>query len=232
MNKQTILISPQNHCIYNYFRNRYNIIKSDCVDNFVTYEQYHADMQMLNLNGKLFVNSTCTNVIAKLEALNVDFTVCNDIGKKYPESVALNAALIGTKLFCNRKSLHAEVKKYCDLNNIEIINVKQGYTKCSTLILNDSAIITDDNNIDITAQQEDISVLKISKGDIYLSENAVGFIGGASAKIGNTVYFFGDISKCRDYIKITDFIEKHGLSIDIIKSCRLSDIGGIVLINL
>lgn len=231
MNKQTILISPQNRCIYNYFKKRYNIIKADCVDNLVTYEQYHADMQMLNLNGKLFVNSTCTNVIAKLKSLNADFTVCNGIGRKYPESVALNAALIGRKLFCNTKSLHNEVKNYCNFNNIEIINVKQGYTKCSTLILNDRAIITDDDNINIAAQREDISVLKISKGDIYLAENAVGFIGGASAKIGNTVYFFGDISKCREYDKIIDFIQNQGLAIDIINNFRCSDIGGIVLIN-
>ena len=59
MSDKTILISPVDGRIFNYFKDRLNVIESDCVEDLIPYEQFHADMQVLNLNGKLFVNSNC-----------------------------------------------------------------------------------------------------------------------------------------------------------------------------
>lgn len=231
MNRKTILISPADSNIYNFFERQFNVISSDNLKKFISYERFHADMQALNINGKLFINSSCKELIDKLNLLNFDFSLCNNIGNSYPENVVLNAALVGNKLLCNAKALHQKVREYCENNNIEIINVKQGYAKCSTLILNNNTIITDDESIAKISLINNINVLKIEKGDIYLDADTVGFLGGASAKIGDTVYFFGDINTHRNADSIKRFITDAGLKIKCVSKSKLIDIGGAVILD-
>lgn len=231
MSKKAILISPADSNIYNFFERQFNVISSDNLNDYVSYEKHHADMQVLNINGKLFVNSTCKTLISTLNSLKIEQTVCNSIGSKYPQNVALNAALVGRKLLCNKHALHKTVKDYCDKSDIEIIHVNQGYAKCSTLILNGTSIITDDEGIAKASLKNNINVLKIEKGDIKLDANTVGFIGGASTKIGDTVYFFGDINSHRNAEEIKCFIKDTGLKIECVSTPRLIDIGGVVLLN-
>lgn len=231
MNRKTILMSPADSKIYNFFEGLYNVISTEPIDDFIGFERLHADMQMLNIKENLFVNSNCQKLISKLKSLDTQFTLCENIGCKYPENVALNAALIGDKLFCKEKALHPKVKEFCETIDIKIINVKQGYTKCSTLVLNSNTIITDDESIAKAALINNINTLLISKGDIYLDAQNVGFIGGASAKIGETIYFFGDIDTHKDAVKIKNYIYNAGLSYKSVSSEKLIDIGGIVIID-
>ena len=231
MHRKTILMSPADSKIYSFFERQYNVIQSDYIEKMITFERHHADMQLLNLNGKLFINSSCTNVIKKISEFNLEYIICEDVGFEYPSNVALNAALVGNKLFCNRKALHSSVTKHCDITGIEILNVKQGYAKCSMLILNENNIITDDESIYKTAIKSNINVLKIEKGDIYLDKENYGFIGGASARIGNMVYFFGNINTHKNSDKIIKFIEKCNMDIICVSNGNLRDIGGIVEIK-
>lgn len=230
MSDKTILISPVDGRIFNYFKDKLNVIESDCVEDLIPYERFHADMQVLNLNGKLFVNSNCKGIMRILDKLSIPYTQCEEIGSKYPDNVALNAALVGDKLLCKEKALHPLVKKYCIDNNIHVLNVNQGYTKCSTLVLNENAIITDDESIEKVSLINNINVLKIRKGDIFLDDKTVGFIGGASGVIDNTVYFFGDLNSHQDKDKIIEFISVNKMNYKCVKSDRLIDIGGIVII--
>ena len=231
MSIKTILISPVDGKIYDYFKDSFCVLKSDYDKELVSYERYHADMQALNIKGKLFVNSNCKAVVNTLDKLNIAYTLCEDIGNKYPDNVALNAALVGNRLLCKEKALHPRVKEYCNINNIKVLNVNQGYTKCSTLILNENAIITDDESIEKVSLINNINVLKISKGDIFLDSETVGFIGGASAVIDDIVYFFGDITSHRDGVKIIEFLSLYNLNYKCVIPGRLLDIGGIVHIR-
>lgn len=228
MNKKTILMSPTDSNLCEFFKKRYNIISTDCLKRFISYEQHHADMQAIRIKDKLFVNSDCINLISLLNKNNISFIPCENIGGRYPENIALNAALVGNKLICLEKALHPRVKIYCTENNIEIINTKQGYTKCSTLILNENSIITDDISIYNSATKAKINALLIEKDNIYLDGKTQGFIGGASFKAGETVYFFGDINTHKNADKIIDFITNNNLNIECINSDTLKDIGGII----
>lgn len=231
MSKKTVLISPVDGRIYNYFKDKFDVIASCCLDDLTHYERYHADMQMLNLNGNLFVNGNCKGVIKTLDKLKVSYIKCDGIGSRYPDNVALNAALVGGVLLCKEKALHSNVKEYCVKNSIKVLNVNQGYTKCSTLILNRNTIITDDESVEKVSLINNINVLKISKGDIVLDNQTEGFIGGASAVIDNTVYFFGDITLHHDGIKIVEFLGVNNLDYECVIPGRLVDIGGIVHIR-
>ena len=111
------------------------------------------------------------------------------------------------------------------------LDIKQGYCKCSCLVINENALITDDKSIYNIALKNGVDCLLVSKGDVTLPGHNYGFIGGASGKISKTeVLFFGDVTKHRDYKKIADFIEKHGCKI-ISLDFPLTDFGGIIPIT-
>lgn len=231
MNRKTILMSPADSNILNYFRKRFNVLSSDYIDDLITFERYHADMQAIKIQDKLYINSKSKNLIDTLAKMNRDFEICTITGCKYPDNVALNAVYIGNKILCKKSSLHPQIKVFCERKGINIINVNQGYTKCSTLIIDDNSIVTDDESIATKAMKSGIEVLKIEKGDIYLDHNNYGFIGGASVRIGNSVYFFGDINTHRNASEIKTFIKKHNLNIVCTGAYQLIDIGGVVVLD-
>lgn len=193
-------------------------------------ERYHADMQLFIIRNKAFVTEGSADLKNRLTEYGYDVVMCSPLSKDYPENIALNVALIGNKLFCKTSSLDEKIKEYCVAENIEIINVNQGYTKCSTLILNDKAIITADTTIYSAAIKQGIEVLKIAEGDILLDGANYGFIGGCSGVIDNTVYFFGDIRKHRDAKEIISFLKKHHMDHFCLSKSELRDIGGFVLL--
>src|SRR3712207_6103016 len=96
------------------------------------------------------------------------------------------------------------------LSNKKLINTKQGYTKCSTAIVNDSAIITSDKNIAKSLQKENIDILLLPPGDIILPGLNYGFIGGACGLIEKNILAFYGSLECYAYGKeVLSFLKKH-----------------------
>lgn len=206
-------------------------LPSQCLHQLRENEQYHADMQVLIINNTAFIPEDCTQIGVELANYGYEIVHCKPLLSDYPWNVSLNVALIGKRLFCKESALDPNVKNYCINNEIEIINVNQGYTKCSTLVLNDKSIITADETIYKAAINNNISVLKISQGYIQLANADYGFIGGCSGVIGDTVYFFGDINYHPDQEIIKNYIYKQGMKIISLADTYLKDIGGFVAIN-
>lgn len=193
----------------------YEIIPTKKINTFLEPEQYHADMQILCIKNKVI---TLVDCIKKP-------------GKNYPENILLNCLYHNNKLYGKLSATDSSVREYCRENNIETVNVNQGYTRCSTLVVNDKAVITADKSIEKAMKNNGVEVLLISAGNIVLEGFDYGFIGGASFSDNNTIYFFGDITKHPDYNKIKEFTSKHNSIIEILcKTQPLTDIGGAVLI--
>lgn len=210
----------------------HNIIPSDTVNVFLAPEQNHADMQILVINNEVFMLDECKTLKRKLKHIHP--TICSKrVGKNYPENILLNFLYFKNRLFGKSKYIDNSVKEYCKQNNIEIVNVNQGYCRCSTLVVSDNAAITADSSIEKALKNNGAEVLKISPGHIMLPGFDYGFIGGASGKIDkHTIVFFGDIKNHPDYNMIQLFCEKH--NVRIISLCTnypLTDIGGIVEIK-
>jgi hypothetical protein len=112
------------------------------------------------------------------------------------------------------------------------IEVKQGYCKCSVLIVDENSVITDDESIHRKMSENGIDSLFVSKGDISLPGHEYGFIGGSSGKISKeTIIFFGDVRNHRDFKKISEFITNHGCKFICTDSGALRDIGGFISIT-
>ncbi len=189
----------------------------------------HADIQVFNCKNSEFIVDN--EIIGELEPIFNDIMLipCMAIKSPYPNDVKLNAAILDNKVICNSKFISQEIMTFARNENYEIIHTNQGYTKCNLCIVTDNAVITEDDGLASLLKNYQIDVLKISKGNVNLSDAHYGFIGGAGCKIADdAMYFSGDISSHPDYSNIKEFINKYGISLIYNKNRKLTDFGGLV----
>lgn len=193
----------------------FEVIPSKQISCFHQPEQLHADMQVLKIRDKVFTLDNCRRIP----------------GKEYPDNVLLNCLFLGNKLYGKLSAIDETVLDYCAEQKIELVNVNQGYTRCSTLVVNEKAVITADPSIEKTMKQNGVEVLRISPGQIKLDGFNYGFIGGCSGRIEKTIFFFGNIDIHSDYNQIKRFITNHNSILEVLcPKLPLTDIGGIVCI--
>lgn len=199
---------------------------------------HHTDMILFIGFNTLFthkkyydINKNIIDDIANILQLSLciseEYTV-----PKYPHDVLFNAVLLGNKLICNKKTVSKHILEHAKQHMCDIINVNQGYTKCSTLVVSDNAIITSDIKIHKEALKHDIGSLLISCKGIELPPYEYGFIGGTSGYDEKNVYFYGDITKHQDHNAIKEFINSHGKNAVILNSDKLYDVGSIFIYNI
>ena len=158
----------------------------------------------------------------------------------YPGDTALNALTVGRHLFARTASLSADVRRAAAAEGLEIVDVKQGYARCSTLPLSAvNAAITADEGMARAMEACGVDVLRITPGHIDLDGRSDGFIGGASfvdepfcccsLHMPPLVGFFGSPGSHPDGARIRAFIESHGYRM-LTTDGRLRDLGGAVVI--
>jgi len=226
-----ILVSPTNNRILDGLKSLgLEVIETQPIGQLIEYERYHADMQLLIIDNTAFISEDSLYLKQYLSK-KYDPIVINKLKGKYPGNVQLNIAVVNKKMICKQNAVANEIIEYAKNNSFEIINTNQGYTKCSSLVLNSNALITSDKSIYKAAIGSGIKALLISPGNIYLDGTSSGFIGGASGVVEDKVIFFGDIKKHPDSFKIIDFIYNQGMNHISLNDNILIDVGGLVLIE-
>lgn len=193
----------------------------------------HADIHFCHLDEKTVIISNrqkhMIDEIKDIYGLEKIITEEKPIEYIYPKDVLLNCVFVGKFVIYNEKTISNNIKQFITENNFVKIKVKQGYTKCSVAVVNDNAIITDDKKIADESVHHGLETLLVSKGSVKLNGYNYGFIGGCCGKIGeNIMAFNGDVKKHSDYIKISEFLKKHHISIVSLKEGELEDIGSIL----
>ena len=237
MNDKVIIISDKCKIICDKLNSLgYRLIYTDCVDEFISYEKNHADMQCICVKETVFLLKNCNNLKKELDRYTSNLISTEKRAKcNYPNNILLNAKIIGKNIIGKIDALDSELVNFCTERGYNFINVKQGYSGCSILDVTENAIITTDESIYRTLLNTKIDVLKISQNGISLlgsKKGEQGLIGGASIKLSDSILFFGDIRNHEDYYNILDFCNKRNVSIDFIKEFNLTDIGGGVLLNI
>ncbi|WHH59297.1 DUF6873 family GME fold protein [Petroclostridium sp. X23] len=154
------------------------------------------------------------------------------IKSNYPESIAYNVARINNVAFHNITYTDPVVRDYLEQKNVRMINVKQGYAKCSVCIVNEHAIITSDRGIANAADTYNLDVLLIRPGYILLPGLNYGFVGGATGLIArNQLAAAGSLNKHPDFTDIVDFCSKYNVEILSLGDEELIDIGSIIPIK-
>ncbi len=192
---------------------------------------FHADISFF-FDGEdtLFIASEMTEYENLFKEL-VPFVkvIPEKLGNDYPSDVLLNCAVVGRNLICNVDTVSQTVLKYLKEKGFSVINVKQGYSKCSVVPVSDNALITDDPSIEKECKKAGIDVLCVSKGSVVLKGFDYGFIGGASGRIScDTVAFCGDIDTHTDAAMIKEFLQEHFMKYLSLDDNKLYDIGSII----
>jgi len=159
---------------------------------------------------------------------------CSAVGQgvKYPLDIGLNACQIGDLIFCNIEHTDATILEYANSSGKKLINVSQGYAKCSVCVLGEKHIITADKSINEAASEAGINSLLIEPGFFELPGYDYGFIGGSCFKLNKSILAFtGTLKGHENEREILEFARKCGVDITYLTSERCIDVGSIIPIT-
>ncbi len=189
----------------------------------------HADLQINIIDDIAIVADFAYNYYKEnLTEFNVIKGI-SAVQATYPNDIAYNVSVVGKTMYHNLKYTDSKLIEIYKSKGFRIQNVKQGYTKCTTCIVNENAVITEDFGIAKALLKNGVDVLTVDCGDVLLDGFDYGFLGGASGLVAkNTLAFCGEIKNHRNYKEIYNFTQKH--KVDIISLCnqQLTDIGSII----
>lgn len=154
----------------------------------------------------------------------------NSLSSAYPKDVILNA--VNTENFFMHSIKYTDAALLDLVKNKRKINIKQGYAKCSTALVNEEAVMTSDKNIALELRKIGVDVLLLPPGDIILPGLDYGFIGGTCGLMSkNELAFFGDLNFYTYGKEVKDFLKQHGVEPVFLKSGKLIDRGSLFIIN-
>ncbi len=151
------------------------------------------------------------------------------LSNSHPGDVAYNIASAGNYAFHKKNATDPLIRDYLKNKNISIVEVKQGYSKCSTVIVNERSIITADNSIHTEALKNGFDSLLILPGYIDLPGYKYGFIGGATGRFKNSILFTGNIDHHPERNKIFSFIESGGFTVTLLSDEPALDTGSLLI---
>ena len=189
----------------------------------------HADILMNYIGKSTFLSDKHQIELCKfIEDNNGKSVIIENIYSPYPNDCLLNFADIGDYIICNKSILTGEIVDL--LPKKTVIEVKQGYSKCSVCICKRNTIITDDISVyNAILPYDNINSLLIEKGSVHINKYDYGFIGGCCGLIDkNLLLFNGDLSLHSDFDKIKNFLYDNDINYIDIKGKPLTDIGSII----
>lgn len=194
----------------------------------------HSDLLIFKIENYLITRSSYYRIarreidyICKKAGLILTFSD-SEAGDKYPDDCGLCAAISPKKLICRKASTDGEILYIAKKLGYKVVDVPQGYARCSCACLADGALITSDKGIAHQTLKSGIDTLLISEGHIDLPGYSYGFIGGATGLCDNVLYFCGDLKKHPDCEAIIEFAHKHNTECVSLSDEKLYDVGSLI----
>lgn len=194
----------------------------------------HADLSLLHAGGeRLYLapylrGSALSERLLELGAELVYPEMTQS--PEYPRDAQLNLCAAGRAVFYCEKSACKDIVDYLTIvRRLSAVRGRQGYTRCSTCVVDEHSIITADSMIYAAAIHAGYDALLISAGHIDLSGFEYGFIGGAAFKLSRRVLAFtGSLDIHPDRLRILDFLSVCGIEPVYLTAQPLFDIGSAV----
>lgn len=194
----------------------------------------HVDIQLniLNKSSKeIIVQKDISSDFLNILKMNkIKYILSHDsLSSKYPNDILLNALILDSFFIHSLKYTDKNLLKFQE--GKELLNVNQGYTKCSVLPISNSAFITSDKAIFNTLKQINMDVLLVPPGDILLPELNYGFIGGIGGLIDEgKLGIFGELEHYKYGDEVYKFLFKHNVEPIALKKGKLIDRGSLFVI--
>lgn len=207
------------------------VLKLPCTRNAAGPLSGHPDIQLFIHHNHAFVHPDIDTVFLKRLEYFCEITVCpTPLSSEYPGDIPYNVACTGQYAIHRTGCTDPVVKKNLETCGITLINTKQGYSKCSTLIVDEKSIITADRSIAGAALEAGIDSLTVTPGYVELQGYKYGFLGGASGRFMDMVLLTGNIDEHPDRENIYEFIESRGLKVKILSGRKAIDTGSILTV--
>lgn len=151
------------------------------------------------------------------------------IGRHYPSDSAYNVGIVGKKCFLNKSVCDELLYEILISEGYEIIEIRQGYSKCSICPIDEKAFITGDTSIAKAGEKAGLDVLLISNDGISLPGFSNGFWGG-SCGMGDSdeLLVNGEVDSLPSGKEITTFLKHRNIKIKNLKKGEVLDIGSII----
>lgn len=223
----------------------YKIINAEYNINLYDEIAAHVDISYVKIDNDIFVSPDKYVELSR----KIDCTIGKaEIKGEYPLDIPYNVCIMGKKAIHNFKYTDPVIKEKLIENGYKLININQGYSKCSIAVIDDNSCITSDMGIAKVLMDEGIDVLFVYEPDIKLLKRTnknetnpnrmyfeysdmQGFIGGAIGVIGDEVIIFGDVNKFLNSDKIIKFIQRKGKKIKSFEGEDIIDYGSVVVIE-
>lgn len=213
----------------------FDIISLPCFSALPDPVSAHPDMLIFFADDKIFCHrdyyTIAKNEINEISRSGYEIILSNEyVSQEYPHDILFNSVIINGNIYGKRTYMSHLIHTFAENNDMNIIDVNQGYTKCSVCKISENAIITADPSIYKATTSDQIDALFISSGYVSLSGYDCGFIGGCSGICEDKIYFSGNIFLHPDGKKISDFCEKHNKTPISLSDDILFDIGSMFFI--
>jgi len=190
----------------------------------------HPDIFFCKTNDVLFVAPNLPDFYKDLLIKNkVSFIKGNtSVGMDYPAAASYNAVL-NERFYIHRCDI-SDSKLLENCNHLQRVNVRQGFTRCSLLLLKENHYITSDEGIHKALRLLSFSGILVNAKDIVLSGQIHGFFGGTCGVYESAVFFTGSLSHYSDGEKVKLFLKHLGYKIIELSDSPLFDGGSILIV--
>lgn len=193
----------------------------------------HPDMLLHVINNRMILvhNEIDSDFVEFLKFKGFDISFShNKLKAVYPKDVILNGLILKNFFVHNLKSSDPHLLN--EVRDKKLIHVKQGYTKCSTAVVSDNAIMTSDIGIAKALSSEKVDVLLLPPGDILLPGLNYGFIGGCCGLINEkTLAFYGNLANYEFENEVLKFLKKYKVEPVYLSDGKLIDRGSIYIVH-
>lgn len=179
----------------------------------------------------VFAPDTKSEYVAALHKAGIKMTKGKShLSNAHPETVHYNACATRNILIHNLK--HTDSRIFDIFKGKQKVNVKQGYTRCNLLALNENAFITSDQGIKEELLRQGFEVLYINPHQIRLDGHEYGFFPGCCGVWRNQLVVCGNTEILKEKKELDMFLKRNNFTIKELYNGELVDVGSILFLNL
>lgn len=193
---------------------------------------YHPDIVIhpVNHNTLVIAPNVFDYYVDKLKDMGIKLIKGEKfLESKYPEDIAYNVGRLSEVAIHNFKYTDPVLKFYLEKENLDLINVNQGYTKCSLAVVGEDSGITADHQIYKKLMSLGYKILLIDPGYILLEGQKYGFIGGTNGSNCNGESMIsGSLNEHPNKEEILRFFDENKIKLNFLSQKKILDIGTII----
>lgn len=193
----------------------------------------HPDMMIHPINyNTLIIEKSVFNYYEILKKYDKKIIKSfRELDLKYPNDIYLNVSRVGNYYFHKENFIDENLKKELDKINLKEIFIKQGYSRCSTMVIGENTVITQDLKLHKKYTSLGLKSYLLPPGGIELPGYDTGFIGGTCGMINRReLIFYGDIDNYIHGDILKKILKENNIGYNCPKDVKFIDRGSIIAI--